>query len=141
VTIGVRAAIRERSMTWLGLLLVFKILVTALPAVAPMLLLSRPALGRRLGIADDAVPYIRLYGVALSALLVGYASGLPAAEAGEFPTGVVLMGLWSNAAATLALWATGLHRRMPLAAPVFGAIAVGLAAALVWPELALQRAW
>ncbi|MBB4012602.1 hypothetical protein GGR36_001910 [Niveibacterium umoris] len=35
---------------------------------------------------------LRLYGVASTALLVGYAFGIPAAESGQFPWGVVSMG-------------------------------------------------
>lgn len=128
-------------MTWLSLLLVFKIVVTLFSSVLPLLLLSRPAVARQLEIDVAAVPYLRLYAVALLALLVGYASGLQTAETGVFPDGVVRMGIVSNVGATLGLLTTGLYRRLWPAVPIFGAIALGLIAAAFWPELVLRRAW
>lgn len=128
-------------MTWLSLLLVFKIVVTLLSSVLPLLLRSTPALARRLEIDVAAVPYLRLYAVALLALLVGYAGGLHTAERGVFPEDVVRMGIVSNAGATLMLLRTGLHRRLWPAAPIFGAIALGLVAASLRPDVALQRLW
>lgn len=125
-------------MTALGVLLVFKIGVTAVTAVLPMVLLPTAAVTRRLGIEPSAVGYIRLYGVALLALLVGYAGGLATLAEGVFPTGVVWMGLVSNGGAAIALVATGVHRRLPMAAPLYGFIALGLAAALMWPALAMR---
>lgn len=125
-------------MTALGLLLSFKIGVTAATAVLPMLLLPAPRVAQRLGIEPSAVGYVRLYGVALLALLVGYAHGLVMLADGLFPTGVVWMGLVSNGGAAFALVTTGLHRRLRLTAPLYGLIALGLAAALVWPALAVQ---
>lgn len=125
-------------MTALGLLLWFKIGVTAATAVLPMLLLPARLVAQRLGIEPSAVGFIRLYGVALLALLVGYAQGLVMLADGLFPTGVVWMGLVSNGGAALALVTTGLHRRLRLTAPLYGLIALGLAAALVWPALAVR---
>lgn len=128
-------------MTWLSLLLVFKIVVTLLSSVLPLLLLSAPSVARRLEIEVAAVPYLRLYAVALLALLVGYAGGLQTAESGLFPDGVVRMGIVSNVGATLMLLHTGLHRRLWPAAPLFGAITLGLVAAASRPDAALQRVW
>lgn len=125
-------------MTALGVLLVFKIGVTAVTAVLPMVLLPTAAVTRRLGIEPAAVAYVRLYGVALLALLVGYAGGLVTLAGGEFPVGVVWMGLVSNGGAAIALVATGVHRRLRMAAPLYGFIALGLAAALAWPALAMR---
>lgn len=125
-------------MTALGVLLTIKIGLTAVTAVLPMMLLPASVITRRLGIEPAAVGYIRLYGVALTALLVGYAGGLVTLADGVFPTGVVWMGLVSNGGAAIALVVTGVHRRLPLAAPMYGLIALGLAAALVWPAFAMR---
>jgi hypothetical protein len=128
-------------MTWLSLLLLFKIACTLLGAAGPMLVFPRERVSGVLGVGVEAVPIVRLYGMALLALLVGYASGIPAAEAGVFPGGVVAMGIVSNAGATALLLGTGAWRRTPMAAPVFGLIALGLVAAAVVPAASLQRAW
>ena len=128
-------------MTWLSLLLVFKIAYTLLAAAGPMLLLPRERVSSVLGVGVEAVAIVRLYGMALLALLVGYGSGIPASEAGVFPVGVVAMGIVSNAGATALLLGTGAWRRTPLAAPVFGLIALGLVVSAAAPAASLQRAW
>jgi hypothetical protein len=128
-------------MTWLSLLLLFKIAYTLLTTVGPLLLLPARRIGDALAVGPEAIPFLRLYGVALLALLVGYSSGVPAAEAGQYPGGIVAMGLVSNAGAAVTLVRTGAWRRTPAAAPVFGAIGVGLALAAAAPEAALGRAW
>lgn len=128
-------------MTLLTLLLLFKIGFTALFAALPMLLLPADGIRQRLGIDAAALPYIRLYGWALMALLVGYAGGVVEAEAGHMPWGVVTMGLVSNGGAAL-LMLTPFARVGSLAMPaVFGGIAVGLLAALLAPATALSHAW
>jgi hypothetical protein len=93
----------------------------------------------RLKIGAEALPLVRLYGVSVSALLVGYAGGIAPAEAGVFPWGVVLMGIVSNVGATIGMLVTG-GWRVSVAAPiVFGGIALALMVAAVWPAIALTH--
>lgn len=128
-------------MTWLALLFASKIAVTAVAVVGPLLLLRPATLSARMAVPALAVPLARLYGVALLALLVGYAGGLHASQNGQFPTAVVAMGIVSNAGATSALLLTGIARRHRVLTATFGAIAAGLAAAAVFPDAVLGRAW
>jgi hypothetical protein len=127
-------------MSYLAVLITFKIVVTAVMVSAP-LLFARPAfVASRTGAGAEAVPWLRLYGVAVTSLLVGYASAYWTIAAGAFPWGVVTMGVVSNAGATWALIATGIGRRAPALTAAFATIAVGLIAAMLYPELALTRA-
>jgi hypothetical protein len=125
-------------MTWLALLFGFKIAVTALAVVGPLLLLPRRALCARLQVPAEAAGLARLYGVALLALLVGYAGGLHASLHGAFPADVVAMGIVSNAGATLALFATGMARRHAALTAIFALIAVALVAAALFPATAMR---
>lgn len=128
-------------MPWLTLLLLFKIGFTALFCALPMLLLPTREICRRLGVDRAAVPYIRLYGWVLVALLTGYAAGVVDTLHGVMPWGVVVMGLVSNGGATV-LMLTPFGRTQSAAMPlVFGLIALGLAGALLLPDLALRHAW
>ena len=128
-------------MTYLSLLLAFKIAVTAVTVSLPFLLLSGAQLQARFKIGADALPLARLYGVAVTALLVGYAGGFAPAQAGVFPWGVVTMGIVSNLGATVGLVVTG-GWRTSLAAPLtFGAIALALIVAALMPATALTRAF
>ena len=128
-------------MSYLALLLAFKIGVTAIAVSAPLLLLPRGALAARTGAGAEAAPWLRLYGVAVSALLVGYASGFWTLATGAFPWGVVIMGIVSNACAAAAMIATGVVRRAPVLGFVLAAIAVGLIAAAAAPDVAMTRVW
>lgn len=128
-------------MTLLSLLLLFKIAVTALLASLPLLLLPGAAIQARLKIGADALPVARLYGIAVTALLVGYAGGIAPAEAGQFPWGVVLMGIVSNLGATIGLLVTGGWRASVAAPVIFGGIALALIAAALWPGTALMHAF
>lgn len=128
-------------MTWLALLFLFKIGFTAIFAALPMLLLPASAIQARLAVNAEALPYIRLYGWALAALLVGYGGAIPVAEAGQMPWGIVVMGIVSNVGATLLMlspWGKSPSRTMPL---VFGSIAVGLVLCAWFPQAALNRAF
>lgn len=128
-------------MTWLALLLLFKIGFTAIFAALPMLLLPASRIEARLAVDVSAVPYIRLYGWALVALLVGYGGAIPVAEAGHMPWGVIVMGVVSNVGATLLMlspWGTRPSRTLPL---VFGSISVGLVLCAYFPQVALHRAF
>lgn len=128
-------------MTWLTLLLLFKIGFTIVTAVGPMLLMPGGRTAALFGLGADAVPLVRLYGMALLALVVGYAGGIPASEQGQFPVGVVLMGIVSNLGASVLLVVTGAWRKSPLAVPAYGSIALGLMAAWWMPATFLGRAW
>lgn len=128
-------------MTWLGVLLLFKITSTALGVVGPLLLSPRARLAARLSIPAEASGLARLYGVALLALLVGYGSGLVDAWRGVFPAGVVWMGLVSNAGATVALLATGWAQRHQALTVLFGAIALAMAWAVAFPDRAMGAPW
>ena len=128
-------------MTYLALLLIFKIVVTAVTVSLPFLALPGARLQAQFGIGADVLPLARLYGVAVTALLVGYAGGFAPAQAGVFPWGVVIMGIASNLGATLGLIVTGGWRRSIAAPIIFGAIAAALIASALSPALALTRAF
>lgn len=126
-------------MSYLGLLLGFKIGITALLASIPLLLARRDLLLARTRANEAAAPWLRLYGVAITALLVGYASGFWALAEGRFPWGVIAMGIVSNAGATAFMLASGVARATPLRTGIFAAIAIALTAAAVAPSAALVR--
>jgi hypothetical protein len=128
-------------MSWLSLLLVTKISVTGLLVAAPFLLLPRSKLEKSTNITTPTSLFFRLYGVAITALLVGYAFGIPAAEGGRFPWGVVCMGTVSNGGAAILLLAYSQNYNNRVLAAFFGLIALGLIAAMVLPVSAIQKAW
>jgi hypothetical protein len=126
-------------MSYLGLLLVFKIGVTFLFVSAPLLLGPNELLVRRTNTTVEAVPWLRLYGVAVTALLAGYGSGFWTLAEGRFPWGIVVMGAVSNTGASAVLIATGLARRTPFLTAAFVLIALGLLIAAGVPQLAATR--
>lgn len=128
-------------MTYLALVLTFKIVVTALTVSLPFLFLPGKDLQARFQVGAEALPLARLYGVAVTALLVGYAGGFAPAQAGVFPWAVVMMGIVSNLGATIGLFVTGAWRTSTAAPFIFGAIAFALIAAAVRPDFALTRAF
>lgn len=125
-------------MTGLELLLYVKIGVTLVACVVPMLVLPAARVGSLFAVDSGAVPLVRLYGIAITALLVGYGSGVVTAEQGAFPTGVVLMGVVSNLGAGTFLFASGTWRQAPPLAVIFGAIGLGLVWALAAPDPWMQ---
>ncbi len=126
-------------MTWLTLLLMFKIAFTAIAASFPLLFFSKEKIASTLEIGSDAIPVCRLWGVAVTALLVGYAGGITQAEAGIFPSGVVIMGIVSNIGHTATLLQTGIWRKTKVATMVYAAIALALTLAMMAPTTALTR--
>lgn len=90
-------------MSYLSLLLVIKISATALLVAMPFLFAPLAKLEATTGVSAKSAFFFRLYGVAIAALLVGYGFGIPVAESGQFPWGVVSMGLVSNAGASFLL--------------------------------------
>jgi hypothetical protein len=129
-------------MSWLSLLLIVKIVVTGLLVAIPFLLLPKPKLEKSTNITAPSPVFFRLYGVAISALLVGYAFGIPSSEAGRFPWGVVCMGVISNIGASILLL-TYARRSLQnrLMGIFFGLIALWLIAAMILPVNAMQKIW
>ena len=132
----------EITMAWLSLLLITKISVTGLLVAAPFMLLPKPKLEATTNITTPTTVFFRLYGVAITALLVGYAFGIPAAEAYRFPWGVVSMGTVSNGGAAILLTVYSQRSRQNrLLGAFFGMVALGLIAAMILPDTAMQKAW
>lgn len=101
-------------MSLLTATLILKIAGTALLFIVPLLLLPSGRLLKLAGLPAEAlgaVPTFRLLGVAYIALLVGYASGFPQIAVGQFPWGVVAMGIASNGGSAATLVATGAWRK------------------------------
>jgi hypothetical protein len=89
-------------------LLWIKILGTAAAAALPMLL-TPESVYLWLGFPQQpTMVFMRLYGLATAALLVGYFGGIQQAERGDFPRGVLRMGLVSNGGQGLAIAIAGL---------------------------------
>lgn len=124
-------------MTRLTLLLVAKIVVTLVTVVIPFLLLPPDRVAEMTGAGVPSPSLYRLYGVAVLALLVGYAPGIPAAQKGELPRGILLMGLVSNAGATATLFAFGAQGTSAILAYIFGTIAIFIAISLAFPRFML----
>lgn len=126
-------------MTVLDIVLAVKILGTGLFVAFPLLALPSARVSDRLGISLDAVPYLRLYGVSIAALLVGYSFGFSWIVEDEFPLGIVCMGIVSNGVGTLVMVANGLHRTNQPMAILIGSIATMLLVCLFLQDLAMTR--
>ncbi|MBR7629180.1 MULTISPECIES: hypothetical protein [Aeromonas] len=129
-------------MSYLALLLVAKIAVSALLVALPFLVMPQAKLEATTRVSAKSALFFRLYGVAITALLVGYGFGIPTAESGQFPWGVVSMGLVSNSGAAFLL----LRSSKPNSSgfwlgSFFAFVAVGLAVSISAPSLALSKAW
>ena len=89
-------------------LLWIKIIGTALAAALPMLL-TPASVYEWLGFPPQpTMLFLRLYGLSTLALLAGYYGGIEQARRGEFPRGVLRMGLVSNGGQGLMLAAAGI---------------------------------
>ncbi len=128
-------------MPFLTLVLIAKIGVTALAVSLPFFVLSKERIAKLSGFAISDPVLLRLYAMAVTALLVGYASGFAPIANGVFPWGIVIMGLVSNGGAALILFATGGWRETPPLAVFFTLIAVSLAASLAMPAAVLVPLW
>lgn len=129
-------------MSWLALLLIIKIAVTALLVALPFLFAPLEKLEKTIRVSAQNPLFFRLYGVAITALLVGYAFGVPVAERGQFPWGVTSMGLVSNAGAAFLLLRANKPRSHGFGLGAFFAlIAVGLTLSMALPREALLSAW
>lgn len=129
-------------MSYLALLLIIKISVTALLVALPFLFAPVTKLEATTRINAKSTLFFRLYGVAIAALLVGYGFGIPAAESGQFPWGVASMGLVSNTGAAFLLMRGAKSASSGFWLGIFFAIvAVALAISMSTPSLALSKAW
>jgi len=129
-------------VSWLTLLLITKIFVTAILVALPFLFGTKSMLEATTGVSAKSTTFFRLYGMAITALLVGYGFGIPVAENHQFPWGVVSMGLVSNAGAALLLLQTSKPRSTGFwLGTFFALVAVALAISMSAPEHALNKAW
>ena len=129
-------------MSAIALILLAKILVTAALTAAPFLLMPEPKLAAMFRISGNgARSMFRLYGGAVLALLVGYASGFWAIAEGRFPFGVAAMGFVSNAGAAAILVATGGWRRARFLTFFVAGIAIALVLAAAFQRQALVPLW
>ena len=123
-------------MQWIDLLLLTKIIVTALIIPVPYLFFSDARVEAINGAPPLDRPLMRLYAVAIIALLVAYASALSWVRPAGFPSGIVIMGIVSNGGATAFLL---FDRHTPLeraTALLFGSITILLIAAALFPNVA-----
>ncbi len=125
----------------LSILLWIKIIGTLFPVALPLLVLPAARINQLSGFKQSDPALFRLYGMALLALLVGYAGGYVQVLDGEFPFGVVAMGLVSNAGAFFVLLKSGRGAKAPWEPAFFGTIAVGLGASLFFQEAAMTPLW
>jgi hypothetical protein len=128
-------------MSFLALVLAAKIVLTGLLTAVPFLFLPASRLATTTGVAGGGETLFRLYGVAIVALLVGYASGFWILASGQFPWGVVIMGLVSNAGGAALLIGTGAWRKALPITVVVSAIAASLAVAALAPDFASRPLW
>lgn len=126
-------------MQLFDLVLLVKIVGTAAGVVVPLALVPPGRAAAILQTDVSAMRYLRLYAMAVTALLVGYASGFSWWRETAFPHGVAWMGLVSNGGAAVILLTGGYVRPVKLSGLFFGAIAVALAASLTAPDLAVRQ--
>jgi hypothetical protein len=126
-------------VSYLSLLLVIKIVVTTFSVVIPFTLFSPTWLKQKAGISTDSPLLLRLYGAAIAALLVGYGFGVPVANRGQLPQGVMYMGLASNIGAAFLLLKSSKTRITFILGIFFALIAAGLIIALSRPDFALSK--
>lgn len=127
-------------MSLLTILFILKIGVTALTVVLPFLVFPERKLAQLTGV-EGGGPFFRLYGVAILALLVGYASAFPLIALGQFPWGIAIMGLVSNGGATVVLLMTGQWQSQKLFTLFFAGIAVCLALACLDNATFMRPLW
>jgi len=90
-------------MSTLSKILAAKIVLTVAVWCIPLLLFPAEWL-RRLGFpVPEPQLFLRLLGMAYTALVVGYCFGLKASNRGEYPAGVVWVGIVSNGGAFMLL--------------------------------------
>lgn len=125
-------------MTRLTLILIIKIAFTAVTVAAPFLLLPPERIAEMVGAAAPSPAQYRLYGVAMIALLAGYAFAIPMAQRGERPLGPMVMGVISNGGGAITLLAFGVEGTSLILAYVFAVFAFLLGAAIFAPDFMLR---
>ncbi len=124
-------------MSAISLILTAKIIVTVALVTGPFLLLPQRRLEFMTGVSATSATLFRLYGIAATALLVGYAVGLWQSMNGVFPWAAVLMGIVSNAgAAGILALAPSVSSRVYAA--IFGAVGLLLIWAALSPTVAIR---
>jgi hypothetical protein len=124
-------------MTILTIVLIVKIGVTLFAVVLPFLVFSKEKLNLLLQMKAESPSLYRLYGVAVLALLVGYGSGIHQIVQDIYPSGIIAMGITSNAGAALVLFLMGAAKRNKFLTVFFTLIAVCLIGAALNPEAAM----
>ena len=120
-------------MSLFGWTLSIKVAVTPFAVVLPALLASPSWLDGVVGTSSAPVLY-RLYGVAILALIVGYAVALRSDLAGQDARWILPVGMVSNSGAALALLLSAKDITWVLAALFFGAVTVSFIFTALWPE-------
>lgn len=126
-------------MTPLTLLLAVKIFVTALAISIPFLFFSNKKLAEITQVQATTPTLFRLYGVAVTALLVAYGFGLNDSLDGNFPMYAVVMGIVSNGGGVIVLLKSGAWSRSLFLTAFFAAIAILLLLAIAMQDLALKQ--
>lgn len=130
-------------MTYLSWLIIVKISISTIFVVIPYAVIPVDRLQEMLKPSESEHPspfLFRLYAVAIASLLIGYAAGIPVAQKGVFPYGIVTMGAVSNCGASITMFrfrdkATLLFN---CGIVVFGVIGVLLVAAICSPSFFLS---
>lgn len=125
-------------MTPLIIVLSTKIIVSLILVVLPFLLMPKEQLNRLTDIEAKDDTLYRLYALAILALLVGYTGAFIQAWHAVYPLTILIMGLVSNGSAAIVLLKKKGQKHQATAGLFFGAVAILIAAFLVFPEFAMQ---
>lgn len=126
------------TISFLSALIFFKIAATFFLVCLPFLLMTGSRLDQIAGVKAKSNTLYRLYGIAVLALLFGYATAFPLLQAGQFPGGVVIMGAISNGGAAFILFIGSSRVAKRVFAPVLAAIFSGLILSLALPDFAIR---
>jgi len=132
-------------MSLLLLLLIFKITITVFAVVIPYLKHEPQGLAKEHGLEGNSSLVFRLYGVAITALLVNYCFGAYQLVGGTFPQAAIWVGIVSNIGASIVLFSE--KNRAESQASIasskaiitFGLIGFGLIFAVVFPSEMTQN--
>jgi branched-subunit amino acid transport protein AzlD len=127
-------------MPFISLLLIVKIAVTGILVALPFMLLPADKLAKMTG-AENATALFRLYGIAITALLVGYGTGFFTIARGEFPFGIAAMGIVSNGGAATYMFASGAWQRQRFLSVFLASIGIALVYASLNSAAALRPIW
>jgi hypothetical protein len=127
-------------MPFISLLLIAKITVTGFLIALPFLLLPADKLSKMTG-AENATTLFRLYGIAITALLVGYGSAFAQIADGVFPFGIAAMGIVSNCGPAAYMFATGVWRRQKFLSIFLASVGISLIVASLNSAAALHPLW